>query len=76
LRIGHAEEIAFLLQTRIINGGISLISFTPTVLPRSRDCGRSTIETARVILNRAGAWLGNPELSLIASVSTALKPDQ
>jgi hypothetical protein len=34
------------------------------------------IETAWVILNRAGAWLGYSVLSMIAGVSTALKPDQ
>jgi SulP family sulfate permease len=34
------------------------------------------IETAWVILNRAGAWLGIPVPSMIAGVSTALKPDQ
>src|SRR5829696_7453684 len=34
------------------------------------------IETAWVILNCAGAWLGYSILSLTAGVSTAPKPDQ
>ncbi len=37
-------------------------------------CEPGFIETARVILNRAGAWLSAPVLSMSAGVSTALKP--
>jgi hypothetical protein len=47
-----------------------------SILLRLSDEEPRIIETAWVILNRAGAWLGYSVLSMIAGVSTALKPDQ
>jgi hypothetical protein len=44
-------------------------------VPPSTGFGRF-IETAWVILNCAGGWLGYSTLSMTADVSTAPKPDQ
>jgi hypothetical protein len=44
--------------------------------PSVEALSETIIETAWVILNCAGGWLGYSTLSMTADVSTAPKPDQ